>query len=544
MKLTSKTFYNFFDYCIKILAGALLLFLSVIAIIYRNSISFDILETSTITPNTGKFYFLLLLSFFILYVTFLLLKWIPENGLFIVLSILYLIAGTYLITHIEMILRYDSGICFWNAQNFVNGNFSNLQFGEYFYKNPHQLGLVSYNCLLLLFSENPNFVYYVNLLWILATNFFLWQTLKLLYPQNPLLRKITILLSFAFLPQFFYLFYAYGQVPGLGCLMIAAYLTTKAILQKNKLSFVLSLFFIGFACAVRMNYVIGGIALIIIYLMHTLKKQKITVLVAVFGILCSMFIPKLLINSFYEHAANTDLSNGMPSTLYIAMGLQEAPAPWRAAGWYNSFNDNTYLNNNCDVAIANSIALESIHDRLHAFVDNPTYAIDFFGEKLITTWCEPTFQSIWSGPLISMNCTTNELWLQELYSGGMTFQILAALLNVLSAVIFVFSFVCILWKSFIRKEELNTLELFSLLFFIGGFIFHLFWETKSQYVYPYMVFLIPVAANGLYILFTAYNSKNIKIFNQENPYANRNFRCRTWWLRFWSNLSGETRKRR
>lgn len=38
--------------------------------------------------------------------------------------------------------------------------------------------------------------------------------------------------------------------------------------------------------------------------------------------------------------------------------------------------------------------------------------------------------------------------------------------------------------------------LLLLLYLTGGFLFHLFWETKSQYVYPYLFSLIPLCAFG------------------------------------------------
>ena len=40
--------------------------------------------------------------------------------------------------------------------------------------------------------------------------------------------------------------------------------------------------------------------------------------------------------------------------------------------------------------------------------------------------------------------------------------------------------------------------LYAVIFFIGGFLFHTFWETKAQYVYQYTASLIPVASVGLY----------------------------------------------
>ena len=36
--------------------------------------------------------------------------------------------------------------------------------------------------------------------------------------------------------------------------------------------------------------------------------------------------------------------------------------------------------------------------------------------------------------------------------------------------------------------------------FIGGTLFHMIWEAKSRYVFPYFVFLIPLAAYGLIIV--------------------------------------------
>ena len=33
------------------------------------------------------------------------------------------------------------------------------------------------------------------------------------------------------------------------------------------------------------------------------------------------------------------------------------------------------------------------------------------------------------------------------------------------------------------------------LYFLGGFFFHLIWETKSQYAFVYVFLLIPMSAN-------------------------------------------------
>ena len=492
--------HNFAEKAIKYIVILPLLLLTVLVTVFQNSISFDIIETSMIERNGIKFFLLLAVGIVLLIIAYVLLKWIPETVLFGVLAIVYLVGGIYLITHIQMELRYDSGICYWNALNFVEGNYSNLQFGEYFYKYPFQLGLTSYNCLLIHISDNPNLVYYVNLFWILVSNFCLWRTAACVYEYQTKVRKLVILLSFAFLPQFFYLFYAYGQVPGLGCMMIALYLTVRAIKKNNISCMIFSCLFMGLACLLRMNYMIGGIALMLVYLLHALRQKKLIWILAVAGIVVGMLVPKYLVNSYYENKAATDLSKGMPALLHVAMGLQENEEPWRAAGWYNDFNNQTYLDTNCDIEACNAIAMKSIKERMQTFVSNPEYAVDFFGEKVITTWCEPTYQSIWSGPLISMNCATEEAWLKELYSGGIIFSLFASVMNVLTVMLFGFSLTFVVWRTFIRKMPLYSLELFSILFFLGGFLFHIAWETKSQYVYPYVILLVPITARGISVV--------------------------------------------
>lgn len=49
----------------------------------------------------------------------------------------------------------------------------------------------------------------------------------------------------------------------------------------------------------------------------------------------------------------------------------------------------------------------------------------------------------------------------------------------------------------LRDRGRNTLCLLLPLIFFGGALYHLIFEAKSQYVFPYIVLLIPVAAAGL-----------------------------------------------
>lgn len=504
--------HGFLEGCIIYIAMIPLFLLTILSILFQNSISLNAHEISTVNSNGWKFYIVILGAFVMLYFVCLLLKKIPEPVLFLLFSVIYIVAGTYLITHIKMSLRHDPGMCYWPVLEFVLSDFTNLQLGEYFIMNPHQLGLASYNCLLIWLNDDLNFVFFVNLFWIWITNLCLWRTMALLCEMKSLSRKLVIVLSFVFLPHFFFLFYAYGQVPGLGCLAIALYFTARAIKKESKWCALLSALFVAGACVVRMNYLIGGIALMIVYLLKALKDKRIFYVIVSICIVCAMLLPSRGIRAYYANATGTDLNSGIPSVLYVAMGLQEGTENWRAAGWFNGFNHDTHRANNYDVEKSKQAAMEAIKERVQVFAEDPGYALEFFGGKIITTWCEPTYESVWVGPLISLFSETEDEFLRDLYSGGMSFLILSSLMNILNVMIFGFALFYVFWKTVLRKEGLHAVELFGILFLTGGFLFHIVWETSSKYVYPYVVMLIPVAVCGMHTAFDLVERKVRKRF--------------------------------
>ena len=64
------------------------------------------------------------------------------------------------------------------------------------------------------------------------------------------------------------------------------------------------------------------------------------------------------------------------------------------------------------------------------------------------------------------------------------------------------------WNKLLKKKQkieyANYLTL-VMLFFVGGFLFHLIWETKSQYVWTYVEILIPISAMEFNHLFAYAN---------------------------------------
>ncbi len=138
-------------------------------------------------------------------------RWLYLSG-----AAVYLVAGVYMMTHVTWILRHDARMVYESALAINNGNLSSLAEDAYLYRYPHQLGLVSLERLLLtVFRTNSTKVFFgINLILVLGMNGMLAQVTKLWFADRRV-TNVFILFSFLFLPQFFFILFAYGLIPGL-----------------------------------------------------------------------------------------------------------------------------------------------------------------------------------------------------------------------------------------------------------------------------------------------------------------------------------------
>ena len=58
-----------------------------------------------------------------------------------------------------------------------------------------------------------------------------------------------------------------------------------------------------------------------------------------------------------------------------------------------------------------------------------------------------------------------------------------------------------------QYEASNLFILVFTIYLTGGVLFHLIWETKSQYIYPYVYLLLPLTAYGLHSLYNVLPNK-------------------------------------
>ena len=119
-----------------------------------------------------------------------------------------------------------------------------------------------------------------------------------------------------------------------------------------------------------------------------------------------------------------------------------------------------------------------IKERLEYFAKNPGYTVNFYQNKLTTTWAESTYSALFNNGITE---ESNLKWIKA----PLTFYQKALIILTFSCAIIVL----------IQKRKNLSLELiFLVIIFLGGFCFHILWEAKSRYIIPYIVVIIPIAS--------------------------------------------------
>ena len=240
---------------------------------------------------------------------------------------------------------------------------------------------------------------------------------------------------------------------------------------------------------IKNNFSIGIIALLIIYWLSSLNlKDKLVITLT--GIICMLGI-SLSITTYYGSKAK--LESGMPKIAFVVMGTQQSGEKY---GRFNGYTVALLKQENYSTMASSQEAKKDLLKRIDYFKNHPQYTLNFFAKKVITTWTDPLFQSIWDGPLETNGAKYRTHIIASIYSSDGK-GILARISTILSKITaLTVVLVSIYGATKLRNGSLVNQNLmnygnFALVFLIGGFAFHFFWETKSQYVWQYIDILLP-----------------------------------------------------
>lgn len=434
---------------------------------------------------TGIFFAGILL---LLYLIFRFAEKINEKTLFIIFSIIYIAAGIYLIMHIDSTLRYDAKDVFNSALKMHNGDFSAMDRGHYIYRYPHQIGFVIYEYIVGFINQDAKLLFAINLAAILVINFFLYKITQELFENQHKINLMVITLSFLFVPQFFFLTFAYGLIPGFCLLMIGIDSFFIAVRTREKKFMIISSIFLMAAVLMKKNFIIGLAACICFLFWKFLKENNKNLLVFIAMLLVVFLSGKTVMTLGFERYTGKEVNQGVPAVLWIAMGT-DPHNNRRSGGWYDKKYVDIYKKSHYDREKAAQEGKNMISGYLKYYKKDPSEAFKFFSKKVTTTWTDPMYEALFSGPKekAGQHVKTKQLYylFNNLRYGSRLCTVMKAYMILLfaGAGIFVTRY----------RKECEGAAL-GLIFMIGGFLFHLFWETKGQYVYPYAFMQIPIAA--------------------------------------------------
>jgi len=205
-----------------------------------------------------------------------------------------------------------------------------------------------------------------------------------------------------------------------------------------------------------------------------------------------MVVPGRMMSAAFEAHTGAELDSGCPTVLWLAMGT-DIDNRSSGPGWFDMSSYNIYMDTGAQPEAAAAIGMEKLKNNAEKIRNDPSRALAFFTDKVISVWCEPLYQSLWSGPMELFGQATHTPLMLSLYGGGKAEDLAEGFSKMLS--LLVWAGVCLSLFGSARKTRGWEL---MVLYFIGGFLFHLIWEAKSQYVYPYVFCLLPFAARGLW----------------------------------------------
>ena len=405
---------------------------------------------------------------------------------------LWTAAALCLVLAVGLVPRADSALVIDAAERFAAGDFSPLE-GEYFNRVSYQLGI----CLPLegLARLLPGLD--LNLL-MQALNCVISAALMVLLcglagevMGGAHASRAAMLLYLAFVPMLLLNMFVYGVLPMLLLCVLAMRCFARYERTGERRFGVLYALLIGAAAMLKPNAMIVMLALAICAAVHALERRDgFLLLCAALSVALCMALPAGVIR-LYELRAGVTLAQDTGMLLRLAMGMQDSVI---AAGWYNGVIEE-YWPLSVTPEMEKAAALEMLAARLREFAADPAGAWAFFKEKCLTQWAEPSYDILWYGAVCGKSGRFNGLAHAIFRDSSPVRALLTGYMNAFQQAAYVLALIgtC----GMIREKRIGAAQLMLPVTILGGFLYHMLFEAKSQYIYPYMLLLLPLAAKGL-----------------------------------------------
>lgn len=373
---------------------------------------------------------------------------------------------------------------------FISGNYSSLGIGNYLYKYPYQLGIIALVELVYRVTGSTNYmsIEVLNVFAVIVVFYACYRIARLLFKKSTKISNLTIIFYFGCLAAVFYCTYVYGNLIGLAFVCLAMMFELKFFANRKIRDLILAVICVVIGTILKNNYSIILMAMVLLLAVDFFKTRSIISICFAAIMISSYMLSMTLLFSFYEQRSGFQVNEGVPKVMWVAMGLQDG---WFGKGSYNAYTVDTYKAYNYDEKATEEAGRENIKERIEYFMEHKGEAISFFSSKIAFQWTEPTYMSIWES-----NCSSNHTkevspFVSSIYV-GFWHNVIVGCMNFYQSAVWVCAAVFV-WC---RKKQLNAYQMVLGMIIIGGFLFHTFWEAKSQYIIQYFILAVPYAAGG------------------------------------------------
>ncbi len=440
-------------------------------------------------------------------------RWADQgNMIFWGLTLLTVVLAASYVGLTQLFPGSDPAKVYEIAMQWRQGDFSSFEEGAYLFSYPFQSGIVLFFYLLSFLFGEGNFVgiQLVNVAF-LAVIYGLLVKLSGLFgvaategtagfeKKRKGLQAAVYLGLLVWVPLAFYVTYLYGILPGMALSLGAVYFAQRYLAERRRRYIAAASLCMGLATVIKMNCLIYLIAIACFLVYDALSlfffsgkvrwKEGAVSLMFIVCMGVSVVLCTQASNTAVERIAGQELPEGAVMLSWVVMGMQEAPL---GPGGYNGYIGNVFTENNYDTERVTQASLEELRKIITRMSENPLdEGLPFLARKTAFQWNDPTFICL-DRTRGRRSQTQMPEWLKSVIYGRGSVR-LSILLNYMQTLILL----GMLLYLFLRWGKGSLYELMGAVIFLGGYLFHLFWESSASYTIPYFVLLIPYAVCGM-----------------------------------------------
>ena len=412
-----------------------------------------------------------------------------------------LLMALYLVQNTQFEPLGDASILWDIACRMQEGNYTDFQYLGYAERHFNQMGALFFLKALvrLVGAENQIVLQFINIAALGIFQLCLRKISSQLFGET--VGNLTLISCVLFFPLSLYVVFTYFNLISwtliaLGMLQEISFFRTGR--KRHLVIMVLSVFL---AVQLKSFSWIAVIAMIIYGCYEGLRKKQFMALLGMIAAILLVTFANVGMKSNVLSETGAKELRTMPALGYVAMGMQES---YMAPGWYNGVHDRTYLECEGKEVLMKDTFTEMIGDRVQEFLQDPGYAAWFYYHKMASQWNNPSFQGFWFGEISDAKVAVQD-WIQSMYTG----LIRVKLNNYLNYLLTLIHTGVLLWLV-LGFRDIRLKHLLPGIYFLGGFVFLVFWEAKCQYTLGFFIFLLAYCAYGyvrLYRLFSNIKSK-------------------------------------